>query len=83
MSTCDIRVSGPRSFRGEVRFQHDFLNDQMSSYSFDDSRGPYITAKYPPVRLSTVIALLFGEVRMEGHVKSHSSKEVTANSSCA
>lgn len=60
MGACDMVVSGPISLRGEVRFQHDFCNDQMSAYSFAGSSGPYITAEYPPTRLSIGIAVLFG-----------------------
>lgn len=60
MGACDMVVSGPISLRGEVRFQHDFLNDQMSAYSFGGSSGPYITAEYPPTRLSVGLAVLFG-----------------------
>jgi hypothetical protein len=60
MGACDMMVSGPISVRGEVRFQHDFLNDQMSAYAFRGSSGSYITAEYPPTRLSVGVAVLFG-----------------------
>lgn len=59
MGACDMVVTGSISQRGEVRFQHDFLNDQMSAYSFGGSSGPYITAEYPPTRLSVGLVVLF------------------------
>ncbi len=66
MGACDFVVSEPVSLRGEVRFQHDFVNDQMSAYSFGGSSGPYITAEYPPTRLSIGIAVLFSTESKQG-----------------
>jgi hypothetical protein len=60
MAACDMVISGPLAVRGELRFQHDFLNDQMSAYEFAGYNGPVITAEYPPTRLSVGIAILFG-----------------------
>ena len=60
LAACDMVISGPLKLRGELRFQHDFVNDLMCAYEFAGYNGPFITAEYPPTRLSIGIAVLFG-----------------------
>ncbi|MDZ4745641.1 MAG: hypothetical protein SGJ05_06525 [bacterium] len=56
----DYKLSEDWSIRGEMRFQHDFVNTRLSSYSIGDSYlSPDVTAYLPQTRLTLALALLF------------------------
>ncbi len=57
----DYKLSDDWSVRGELRFQHDFVNDYMGAYQIGSSgtSSAVMTAELPQTRVSIALSLLF------------------------
>lgn len=56
----DYRLGEDWSVRGELRFQHDILNDGPTGFQIGRSNSsPVITSELPPTRLSVAVSIVF------------------------